>query len=91
MRRRSTLVKERTLASVPRESLAHEGITCVTCHVRDGAVLTANPNAVNEVTPVTNYVDPEFGFQPTWQPLNPPHCTLKAGPGRVLDVEILHG
>jgi hypothetical protein len=52
LRRRSALVKERSLASVPRESLAHEGITCVTCHVRDGAVMTANPNAVDEGHPL---------------------------------------
>jgi hypothetical protein len=52
LRRRSALVKERSLASVPRESLAHEGITCVMCHVRDGAVMTANPNAVDEGHPL---------------------------------------
>jgi hypothetical protein len=52
LRRRSALVKERSLASVPRASLAHEGITCVTCHVRDGAVLTANPRAVDEGHPL---------------------------------------
>ncbi|AKJ05945.1 hypothetical protein ATI61_110309 [Archangium gephyra] len=44
LRRRPALLRERTLASVPRESLAHEGITCVTCHVREGVVLTANPH-----------------------------------------------
>jgi hypothetical protein len=43
LRRRPALIRERTLASVPRESLAHEGITCVTCHVREGVVMTANP------------------------------------------------
>ena len=39
-------------------------------------IVTADPNAVNQITRVTNYVAPEFGFQPTWQPLNPPDCTL---------------
>jgi len=63
LRRRSALVKERTLDSVPRESLAHEGITCVTCHVRGGAVLTANPNAVDEGHPLKlepRLADPSF-------------------------------
>lgn len=52
LRRRSALVRERSLASVPKASLAHEGITCVTCHVRDGVVLTANPKAVDEGHPL---------------------------------------
>ena len=42
-----------------------------------GNIVTADPNALNQVTPVTNYVAPEFGFQATWQPLNPPECTVK--------------
>ncbi|WP_224249345.1 hypothetical protein [Hyalangium gracile] len=43
LRWRAALIRERTLASVPAASLAHEGITCSTCHVRQGVVLTANP------------------------------------------------
>lgn len=45
LRQRASLARERSLSSVPAASLAHEGITCVTCHVRDGAVMTANPEA----------------------------------------------
>jgi hypothetical protein len=43
MRKRPAVIRERTLDPVPRESLAHEGITCVTCHVRGGVVMTATP------------------------------------------------
>jgi hypothetical protein len=45
LRQRAALIRERNLSSVPAASLAHEGITCVTCHVRDGTVMTANPQA----------------------------------------------
>jgi hypothetical protein len=63
LRRRSALVKERSMASVPRASLAHEGITCATCHMRDGVVMTANPNAVDEGHPLKlepRLADPSF-------------------------------
>jgi hypothetical protein len=59
LRRRPALVRERTLASVPRESLAHEGITCVTCHVREGVVMTANPTPPQADHPLRS--EPKLG------------------------------
>lgn len=52
LRWRPQVVRERSLASVPRASLAHEGITCVTCHVRDGVVMSPNAGASSDVHPV---------------------------------------
>jgi hypothetical protein len=36
-------------------ALANEGVTCVTCHVRDGAVLTAKPTAPADVPHALRY------------------------------------
>ena len=37
------------------ESLMREGVTCVTCHVRDGTVLTSNPTAAAGVPHALSY------------------------------------
>lgn len=58
LHQRAAVVRERSLASVPAASLAHEGITCVTCHVRDGVVMTANPKADSDVHPLR--LEPEL-------------------------------
>jgi hypothetical protein len=63
LRRRGALVRERSLASIPKTSLAHEGITCVTCHVRDGVVMTANPQTTSDAHPLRvepKLADPSF-------------------------------
>ncbi len=52
LRGRRRVVRERSLASVPRESLAHEGITCATCHLREGAVLSPHAGGVSDAHPV---------------------------------------
>ena len=45
LRQRTALMREQSMASVPVASLAHEGINCVTCHVREeGVVMTPNAN-----------------------------------------------
>jgi len=52
LRWRAAVVRERSLASVPAASLAHEGITCVACHVRDGVVMSPNAKATSDAHPV---------------------------------------
>ncbi len=59
LRQRASLVRERSMASVPAASLAHEGITCVTCHVRDGVVMTANSEARSDAHPLRH--EPRLG------------------------------
>jgi hypothetical protein len=59
LRQRKALVRERSLASVPESSLAHEGITCVTCHVRGGVVMTSNPQATSDAHPLR--FEPKLG------------------------------
>ncbi|NMO17512.1 hypothetical protein HPC49_27280 [Pyxidicoccus fallax] len=52
LRQRATLVRERSLASVPKTSLAHEGISCVTCHLRGEEVLTPNAGTTSDAHPL---------------------------------------
>ncbi len=52
LRQRATLVRERSLASVPVASLAHEGISCVTCHLRGDTVMTPNAGVTSDAHPL---------------------------------------
>ena len=52
LRRRATLVRERSLDSVPVESLAREGIQCVACHMRDGVVMTPHAGVTSDAHPL---------------------------------------
>jgi hypothetical protein len=42
--RRETIVKDRSLASLPADSPVHEGITCTVCHLRSGNVVVTEPS-----------------------------------------------
>ena len=48
LRQRPVLVRERSMASVPKASLAHEGIHCATCHLRGDVVLTPNAGVTSD-------------------------------------------
>lgn len=52
LRQRAVVVRERSLASVPKASLAHEGISCVTCHLRGDTVMTPNAGVTSDAHPL---------------------------------------
>jgi len=52
LRQRAVVVREKSLASVPVASLAHEGINCVTCHMRGDVVMTPNAGVTSDAHPL---------------------------------------